>query len=102
MVNWSSAIQKFRDNGQNSEIHKTAVATMYESKQIMKGKRKSILEIQGQIVDGIVSQNREKVGSTAKTVLLCARQIIPLRGHTDDSKYHEGQDCGNFQALLDS
>ena len=101
LVNWSSAIQRFTDHGQNSEIHKTAVATMFKFKQIMKGKGKSILEIQGQIVDGIVSKNRKKIESIAKTVLLCARQNIPLRGHRDDSKYYEGQDCGNFQALLD-
>ena len=52
LVNWSSAIQRFRDHGQNSEIHKNAAVTMFEFKQIMKGKRKSILEMQGQIVDG--------------------------------------------------
>ena len=41
--------------------------------------------------------------SIVKTVILCGRQNLGLRGDRDDSKYlkDETKNCGNFQALLD-
>ena len=41
--------------------------------------------------------------SIVKTVLLCGRQKVALRGHRDDSRHIEDDtsNVGNFQALLD-
>ena len=42
--------------------------------------------------------------SIVKTVMLCGKQNIALRGHRDDSKYLNSENdsnTGNFQALLD-
>ena len=41
--------------------------------------------------------------SIVKTVIICGRQNLGLRGDRDDSQYLEDEtrNCGNFQALLD-
>ena len=44
-------------------------------------------------------KNRLKLIPISKTVLLRARQNIPLCGHRDDSKHYEALDSGNFQVL---
>lgn len=49
-----------------------------------------------------VELNRQKLRSIIKTVVLCGKQNIALRGHRDDSS-HIGEasgNPGNFQALL--
>ena len=33
-------------------------------------------------------------------MVVCGRQNLALRGHSDDSKYFNSPNCGNFQALL--
>ncbi|KAH3729071.1 hypothetical protein DPMN_055034 [Dreissena polymorpha] len=49
-----------------------------------------------------VANNAKVIENVAKTVLLCGRQNLALRGDRDDSKYFgEGTNTGNFQALLD-
>lgn len=47
-------------------------------------------------------KNIKVIESVVKTVLLCGRQNLPLRGARDDSQYLEtNRNVGNFQALLD-
>ena len=86
LINWSSAIQRVRDQGSNSEIHKAAVATMDGFQHIMKHKEKSILEIQNKGTAKIVTESRKNLGSLVKTVLLFGGQNSPLHGNRDDSK----------------
>lgn len=49
-----------------------------------------------------VAENREKLVPIIKTVLLCARQNIPLRGHRDDANHldEKTKNPSNFQELL--
>ena len=49
----------------------------------------------------LVDNNRAKLRSIVKTVLLCGRQNISLRGHRDSSLDVEKNPHGNFWALLD-
>lgn len=49
-------------------------------------------------------RNMQVLESIVKTVMLCGKQNIALRGHRDDSKYLNSENdsnTGNFQALLD-
>ena len=52
-----------------------------------------------------VAENRQKLGSIVKTIVLCGRQNIPLRGHRDSATHLERDiegtgNHGNFLALL--
>ena len=47
-----------------------------------------------------IEENREKLRSIAKTVILCGRQNLALRGHRDDTTNMGDGNPGNFQALL--
>ena len=101
LTDWSSACNRFKEHQKCSEIHKTALETMHTFSNVMKGQLKSIDLIQGELLSKSVEQNRLKLTSIAKTILLCARQNIPLCGHRDDAKYYDTHDCVNFQAPLD-
>lgn len=62
-------------------------------------------DIASQINDTIqqrILKNREVVKSVTKCVLLCGKQNIGFRGHRDDANYlQDGENSGNFQALLE-
>ena len=99
LTDWSCASTKSKEHSK-SEIHKTALLTMQKFVAVKKNEIRPINQIQNKILDDTISKNRKKLASITKTVLLCGRQNIPLRGHRDDSKYYSSEDCGNFQALL--
>lgn len=49
----------------------------------------------------LIEQNRCKLKSILKCIVLCGEQNIALRGHRDDEKYeNEKGNAGNFKALL--
>ena len=101
LTDWSSANRRFKAHQMNSGSHKTALVTMQEFTRVMERKIKPINEVQECAYSKKVTKNREKLAPIVKTILLCARQNIPLRGHPDDSNQYETNNCGNFQALLD-
>ena len=83
-----------------SSTHQTAVLTM---QTFLFGKENKILSvdrIHTKVLKDKIFKNRLKVIPIIKTVLLCVKHNIPLRGHRDDSKHYEALDSGNFQALL--
>ena len=41
------------------------------------------------------------MSSIVKTILLCVRQNVPLKGHRDESRDCDAKNYGKFQALLD-
>ena len=99
--NWNSATQKLDSHELRSEIHKTSLLTMQSFLSIMNNEVMPINKMQDKIIQKQISKNRELLSSVIKTILLCGRHNIPLRGHRDDSRYYETTDSGNFQALLD-
>ena len=38
--------------------------------------------------------------SVVKCIVFHGRQNFPFRGHRDDAKHYDSEDCDNFQALL--
>ena len=97
---WSSACKRFKEHEQASEIHKTSLLTMNIFLNVMKSKVKPVNQICNEAVDKIVTGNMQKLLPILKTVILCARQNIPLRGHRDDSSYYGKEDCGNVKLFL--
>ena len=99
-VDWSCASRRFQDHTKN-DIHKASLLTMQTLTKVKENKIKPINQIHDKILDRTIAKNRDKLAPIVKTVLLCARHNIPLRGHRDDSDNYETDNCGNFQALLD-
>ena len=62
---------------------------------------KIIYWMHNKMLDQTMSANRTKLVPIVKTVPLCGRHNIPLRGHRDDSSHYGSVNCGTFQALLD-
>ena len=62
----------------------------------------SISEQLSDIHRNTVELNRQKLRSIIKTVVLCGKQNMALRGHRDDSSHldESSGNSGNFQALL--
>ena len=100
LINWSSAKRQFKTHQISSETHKTALATMQEFKKVMEREIKPVDEVQECAYSKKVADNQKKLALIVKTILLCARQNIPLRGHWDDPNQYETKNCGNFQTLL--
>ena len=83
-----------------SSTHQTALLTMQTFLRVKEHKKLSVDRIHTRVLNDKIFKNRLKLIPIIKTVLLCARQNIPVRGHRDDSKHYEALDSGNFQALL--
>ncbi|PFX17907.1 52 kDa repressor of the inhibitor of the protein kinase [Stylophora pistillata] len=66
------------------------------------GKMLSISEQLSDIHRNTVELNRQKLRSIIKTVVLCGKQNMALRGHRDDPSHldESSGNPGNFQALL--
>ena len=59
---------------------------------VMERKTKSVIELSNQSAAEQIEKNREVLTSVVKTVLLCGKQNIALRGHRDDSQHIADQD----------
>ena len=74
---------------------------MTEFRGVMVNKVVPINQALNNILKATVQANREKFKPIVKTILLCVRQNIVLRGHRDDSRRDDKENPGNFQVLLD-
>ena len=101
LTEWSPASVRMKQHELKSDVHKTALLTMQKLIAVMENNTKSVARFLDSTLDSKINQNRQKLSSIIKTILLCARHNIPLRGHRDDSDYYDTDDCGSFQALLD-
>ena len=101
LTEWSPASVRMKQHELKSDVHKTALLTMHKLIAVMENNTKSVARFLDSTLDSKINQNRQKLSSIIKTILLCARHNIPLRGHRDDSDYYDTDDCGSFQALLD-
>ncbi|XP_068704634.1 52 kDa repressor of the inhibitor of the protein kinase-like [Montipora foliosa] len=100
--NWVSASTKFKEHQLNSEFHKAAAGCAEDFLRVQEGKMLSISEQLSDIHRNTVELNRQKLRSIIKTVVLCGKQNMALRGHRDDSSHldESSGNPGNFQALL--
>ena len=91
-------------NHSNTQYHKDAVTSgklflrTYHNPELVV---QNLVNVAGKIQE---EEKRQKLLSIAKTVILCGRQNMPLRGHRDDGPIELETDphCneGNFRALL--
>lgn len=102
LKNWVSASTKFKEHQLNSEFHKAAAGCAEDFLRVQEGKMLSISEQLSDIHRNTVELNRQKLRSIIKTVVLCGKQNMALRGHRDDSSHldESSGNPGNFQALL--
>ncbi|XP_069675925.1 52 kDa repressor of the inhibitor of the protein kinase-like [Periplaneta americana] len=103
----SSSIQTlaseiFRRYSENS-YHKTALLKCDNFKRVFEGKVENVpVQLNNEVLR-TVRENRMKLVPIVKTIILCGRQNIPLRGHRDDGAIDlesENQNEGNFRELL--
>ena len=83
--------------------HKTSVAKLEDFQKVMVGQQPTIREQLNTAALQLVSTNRKKLHSIIETIILCARQNIPLRGHRDsgvDVECDVNASHGNFWVLL--
>ena len=73
---WSYACRKFKEHEAKSEVHKTALLRMQTFTEVFENKIKPVTQINNNILDNNVSQNRMKLAPIVKTVLFCARLDI--------------------------
>ena len=102
LKNWVSASTKFKEHQLNSEFHKAAAGCAEDFLRVQEGKMLSISEQLSDIHRNTVELDRQKLRSIIKTVVLCGKQNMALRGHRNDSSHLEESsgNPGNFQALL--
>lgn len=80
----------------NNLYHKAAVE---RGKQFLVTYHKPALEVINQIDkqrQAQVEENRERLRPIIKTIMLCGRQNIPLRGHRDDGKLYSKEEEPNI------
>ena len=99
---WNAMATKFRDHQTKSPIHKMSIGVMQSLLSEKTNEKQPIDMILNKQVSKQVTENREKLVPIIKTVLFCARQNIPLRGHRDDANHldEKTNNPGNFQELL--
>lgn len=89
---------------ESTNYHRANVVASQNFLMVMEGKSMDVVvQMRSQEMKN-VEENRKKLVPIIKTIILCGRQNIPLRGHRDDgsleseSSYEHGE--GNFRALL--
>lgn len=100
LTNWVKAVSKFKEHQDASDFHKAAVIMGQEFLKVSKGVQKTVDQ---QLITGrerMIAENHKKLQSIVKTVVLCGKQNIALRGHRDDATSDPDCNPGNFQALL--
>lgn len=96
------AKEKLDGHFTGNKAHNEAVSHAIEFIAVMENKKDPINRQLNNEVAICVAQNRSILKSIVETVIFCARQNIPLRGHRDDAKFlaKGNGNPGNFQALL--
>lgn len=89
---WSN-IEKHVQRHLKCKSHFSAVEAAAEFLKVCNNKQGSVQTQLSKAYSDKVQRNRSALESVIKTIVLCGRQNIPLRGHTDDRS--------NFNALLE-
>lgn len=113
--NWKKALEIFDEHffgksstnkkrgGSGYDRHMTCCTKADHFKSSMKKDTNVYLMMNSALEDRKL-KNMAVLESVVKTILLCGKQNIALRGHRDDSQHIENSsvdNVGNFQALLD-
>ena len=102
MSKFNKATDVLKDHSK-AQSHHDAMKDMARFISVMEHKEVPVDQMLHSALATQIEKNRTKLKSILKTVILCGKHNIPLRGHRDDAKYlsNESINCGNFQALLD-
>lgn len=99
---WKKALNKFKDH-QRKNYHTEAFEDVQNFKAIFENKKSDIVSDIDQGRKQMQWENRKKLMPIIRSVLLCGRQGLALRGHRDQGQlsmnFPEDND-GNFRALL--
>lgn len=99
---WTSAVTKFREHEERSNVHRFSIQAMMDFKDIMENRAMPVDKVGATGLQSKIRENRAKLKPIFKTIIFCGHENIPLRGHRDNAKQlSQGKEVGKFQALLD-
>ena len=101
---FKKALETLRKHA-DKEHHKSAIVRAEEFKRTMSGQQPNIQQRLSRSLADRIANNRQKLESIIKTIVLCGRQNIALHGHRDSALDIERDvagmnNHGNFVALL--
>ena len=101
---FKKALDTFRKHA-DKEHHKTAIVRADEFNRSMSNQQPNIQQRLSKSLSERIANNRLKLESIIKTIVLCGRQNIALRGHRDSALDNERdvagwKNHGDFTALL--
>ena len=104
LTQFSKALELLRKHSAK-EYHQIAIVSSEAFLRVANNEQPSIQQHVNKVRADQISSNRKILESIIKTIILCGRQNLPLRGHhdnlTDIESDHDGvENCGNFWALL--
>lgn len=89
---------------QTTQYHRAASIKADNFLAVMAGESQSIDSQVDSVRTRQIQENQEKLAPIIKTVILCGRQGLPLRGHRDHGEFNVSvepeENEGNFRALL--
>ncbi|KAF0713891.1 zinc finger MYM-type protein 1-like, partial [Aphis craccivora] len=102
--NWHCAVEKFNAH-QKTNYHITATLKAHEFLSVFENKQESIAVKLDSKLKLEIEKNRKMMRPIIETILLCGRQGIALRGHTDSapidlSSLFLSNNEGNFRVIL--
>lgn len=102
---WNGGPQRWKEhhNSKATSMHQSSDQACQVLVSQMEGKDKKIDDILDSVMRERIAKNREKIKPMLTTVVFCARQNLPLRGHSDNVTDHQtsSNNTGIFLALLD-
>jgi len=102
LINFRKALDELKDHD-SRPTHRAAVTMAEDFLGVMRGEQEPVNQQIDRALRERVAANRTRLLPIVKTIMLCARQNIPLRGHIDSStqvKADPTSNHGNFWALL--
>ena len=97
---WTSATSRFKKHSSGKcDTHNTAVLAQDNFVRVMRREAVPVNEQLDRLLRQQIETNRNILSSLFKTVILCGRNNIALRGHRDDGPTTSNSK-GNFKSLL--
>ena len=103
LTNFRKALDEIKDHD-TRPTHRVAVTKADDFLRVMRGEQQPVTQQIDTALARRVQENRKRLVPVIKTIILCGRQNIPLRGHDDSANKAQGDphktNHGNFWALL--
>ncbi|CAH0402528.1 unnamed protein product [Chilo suppressalis] len=99
LCKYKKALEIFK-NHSATDYHKMAVLKSTNFKSSYENPEKAVNNLIETEKLKMIKSNRERLIPIVKTIILCGRENIPLRGHRDDGTLSDDIGQGKFRALL--